>query len=248
MASADYPLLVLEAVGGSMDSAGHWEARRKAEFNRRYAQSIRSQTESQGENGMMTTTLTKSSNISGFVDYVGMTGRIEDVLHAQGIESPADFDNFSFAELVELGVKPAHVKRIKMARLEMTGSAPEGSVGMRPPSRSPSGRALSPEVYGAASPSSGMRTTSRARTADAAAKLRQDFVTMGRVDKAAMDQQVWGQSARAQLQHPQTARSNVYLASGPASRDGLSQPFSNSSSFREAVSDINQSNRGNVGL
>ena len=39
----------------------------------------------------------------------------------QGIDRPTDFDNYSFSELVDVGLSPGQVKAIKDARLKATG-------------------------------------------------------------------------------------------------------------------------------
>lgn len=102
-------------------------------------------------------------------------------------------------------------------------------------------RPFSPPVYGA---SAYYEQAQMEKTDAARQSARQDFVSMGRKDKRVMMTSVWSPGMRT-LQHPQKARSNVYLTRGSASRGGIVDPaFAGGSTFHGVASDIRQNANG----
>eukprot|EP00039_Didymoeca_costata_P022475 m.4621 g.4621 ORF g.4621 m.4621 type:complete len:236 (-) comp3031_c0_seq1:4-711(-) len=229
----DYPNLVVASSG--MDSANHWEARRRTIVNQRAEASQQQQLKT-----------AKEISVEDFLVDLGITEETHlNIVKEQGIDTPIDFLNYSFAELISIGLLPAHAKRIKMACLQMKLKTP--LPGIRNASNRP---ATSPAVlnhvptYGAYDTmrkmSSSLRPLQRMRTAPPNPYVgRQDFVTLGRKDKAMMMEQVWGPYS-THLQHQPKARSFAYLAS----TRGVSDDYLRSSEFHSTVSDLKQARKG----
>lgn len=206
MASSDFPKLVV-CSNADHNGQGHWEARRKEDYNRKHAkQAAHAYMQGNTQTGLGYTRDQINTNFNDFLRFCKLDGDggVAKVMGKEGINRPSDFDNYSFAELVDAGLKPDQVKEIKDARVKANG----GQEGYSHP------------VYGADAFYNTSKLDVRA-TARAPRSGRQDFVSMGRVDTQMMTKHVWGPHRTPAgfnpTAHQSGVPSNAFLATQPGS-------------------------------
>merc|ERR1719272_56614 len=127
---------LLDAMANSMT---HWEAQRQSALLKRRAETVggwtgqppnsavardraqsgsyfRSQSARPLSRQQRPSSSIPSETLDEMLEACDLVGRIEDVIAQEGIETAEDLDLYSFAELVECGMKPAIIKRIKAHR------------------------------------------------------------------------------------------------------------------------------------